>query len=150
MKIFLGADHGGFQMKESMKKWLIEEGHEVEDCGNTTLDPDDDYPKYAIEVAQKVAASDGRAYGILFCRSGGGMVIAANKIDGIRAVDVFDLMSAVHARTNNNANIMSIGADWMSPVEARLVIKNFIETEFKGEVRHERRIEEITQEEKQN
>ena len=76
------------------------------------------------------------------------MVIAANKIKGIRAVDVFDMTSAIHARTNNDANVMSIGADWMDPREARLIIQNFLETEFMGEERHERRIEEITQEEK--
>ncbi|MEO8581945.1 MAG: RpiB/LacA/LacB family sugar-phosphate isomerase [Patescibacteria group bacterium] len=150
MKIFLGADHGGFKMKEDIKDWLIEEGHEVEDCGNTVLDPDDDYPKYAITVAEKVAASSGKNYGILFCRSGAGMIIAANKVKGIRAVDVFDLTSAIHARTNNDANVMSIGADWMDPGEARLVIKNFLETEFMGEERHERRIRDIAQLESEN
>lgn len=150
MKLFIGADHGGFKMKEEMKQWLIEEGHQVEDLGNTVLDPNDDYPQYAVAVCEKVVEaqkSQEKAYGILFCRSGGGMTIAANKIDGIRAVDVFDMTSAVHARTNNDANVMSIGADWMDPREARLVIKYFIETEFLGEERHTRRINEITTEE---
>ena|SRR6185295_18633898 len=147
MKIFIGADHGGFKMKEEMKQWLIEEGHQVEDCGNIVFDPNDDYPQYAVAVCEKVVASQEKTYGILFCRSGGGMTIAANKIDGIRAVDAFDMTSAVHARTNNNANVMSIGADWMDPREARLVIKYFIETEFLGEERHKRRIEEIATEE---
>ncbi len=144
MKIYLCADHGGFNMKEEMKQWLIEEGHDVEDCGNTVLDPDDDYPNFAVVAANKVVSSQESAYGIMFCRSGGGMVIVANKVKGIRAVDVFDMTSAIHARTNNNANMISLGADWMDPREARLIIKNFLETEFKNEERHVRRIQEIT------
>lgn len=150
MKIFIGADHGGFKMKEEMKQWMTQEGHSVEDCGNLVFDPNDDYPKFAIDVCEKVVASTEKAYGILFCRSGGGMTIVANKIDGIRAVDAFDMTSAVHARTNNDANVMSIGADWMDPKEARLVIKYFLETEFLGEERHKRRIEEIKIEEQKN
>jgi ribose 5-phosphate isomerase B len=144
MKIYLAADHGGFKMKEDVKQWLTSEGHDVEDCGNFEMNPDDDYPTFAFDAAEKVARSSEKAFGILFCRSGGGMVIAANKVKGIRAVDVFDMTSAIHARTNNNANVMSLGADWMDPGEARLVIKNFIETEFLGEERHSRRIDMIT------
>jgi ribose 5-phosphate isomerase B len=150
MKIFIGADHGGFKLKEEMKAWMLAEGYQVEDCGNLVFDPNDDYPQFALEVARRVVSSTEKAYGILFCRSGGGMSIAANKIDGIRAVDVFDMTSAVHARTNNDANVMSLGADWMDPKEARLVIKYFIETEFLGEERHQRRIQEIAEQEKTN
>lgn len=147
MKIYIAADHGGFLMKQSVHEWLIQEGHQVEDCGNTILDPNDDYPDFAFAAAQKVADSLGEAVGILFCRSGGGMVIVANKIKGIRAVDVFDMTSAIHARTNNNANVISIGADWMDIREAKLIIKNFLETDFHAEERHLRRLEKIAQRE---
>lgn len=145
MKIFLGADHGGFEMKEEIKVWLQAEGYEVEDCGNAQMDANDDYPEYAFVAAEKVVQSTIPSYGILFCRSGGGMVIAANKVKGVRAVDVFDMTSAIHARTNNDANVISLGADWMDPREARLIIQNFLQTEYLGEERHARRIEKITE-----
>ena len=148
MKIFIGSDHGGFKMKEETKQWLIDEGYDVEDCGNLEMNPDDDYPDFAFPVAEHVAAmADSR--GIMFCRSGGGVVISANKVNGIRAVDIFDMTSAVHARTHNDANVMSIGADWTDPREARLIIKTFLETEFKSEERHVRRIQKIAQYEQQ-
>lgn len=130
MKVYLAADHGGFQMKEKIKEWLMQEGYEVEDCGNTVMDESDDYTDFAFTAAEKVAHSTEEACGILFCRSGGGMVIAANKVKGIRAVDVFDLTSVIHARTHNNANIISLGGDWIDPREAQLIVKNFLETNF--------------------
>jgi len=147
MKIYIAADHGGFKMKESVKEWLIVEGHDVEDCGNTVFDPNDDYPDFAFLAADKVAKSSDKAVGILFCRSGGGMVIVANKVQGVRAVDVFDMTSAIHARTNNNANVISLGADWMEIHEAKLIIKNFLETSFLGEERHLRRLRKIEERE---
>jgi ribose 5-phosphate isomerase B len=148
MTIYLGADHGGFQMKENIKAWLAEQKYEVVDCGNTVLDPNDDYPDFAFAVAENVAKDPANARGIVICRSGGGMTIAANKVKGIRAVDVFDLTSTVHAKTNNDANIISIGADWMQPQEALLVVENFLKAPFKGEDRHARRIQKIADYEK--
>lgn len=142
MKIYLGADHGGFDLKEVVKQWLIEKKYEVEDCGAYALDPNDDYPDFAFKVAERVA-SQADDIGILFCRSGSGMAIAANKLTNIRAVDVFDLTSAIHAKTNNNANIICLGADWMNPQETKLIIENFLNTTFLGEERHSRRLEKI-------
>lgn len=143
MTIYLGADHGGFELKEQIKVWLLENGYQVEDCGNAVLDPNDDYPEFAFTVAQKVTQSEAESVGILFCRSGGGMSIAANKVEGIRAVDVFDLTSAIHAKTNNNANVISLGADWMDPGESKLIIENFLKSKYMGEERHARRLKQI-------
>lgn len=144
MKIFIGADHGGFQIKEEIKQWLIDQHHEVVDCGNTVLDSNDDYPDFAFAVAEHVSKEPGTV-GVLFCRSGGGMVIAANKVRGIRAVDVFDMTSAIHAKTHNNANVISIGGDWTAPGEAKLIIQNFLNTPFQNEERHMRRLNKIAQ-----
>lgn len=143
MKIVIAADHGGWQLKEKIKPWLVEQGYQVEDVGNTVLDENDDYPDFAFAAAERVRDLNGQAVGILFCRSGGGMVIAANKVAGIRAVDVFDMTSAIHAKTHNNANIISVGANWTDSQEARLIIKSFLETPFQGEERHVRRINKI-------
>lgn len=147
MTIYLGTDHGGFELKEAIKQWLQEQTYQIEDCGAYELNKDDDYPDFAFAVAEKVA-NNSESVGILFCRSGGGMTIAANKITGIRAVDVFDLTSAIHAKTHNNANIISLGADWMNVEESKLIIENFLKTPFEGEERHIRRLEKIEEREK--
>jgi len=142
MTIYLGTDHGGYQLKEIIKTWLQEQGYRVEDCGATELSPSDDYPDFAFKVAEKVV-QDLDSVGILFCRSGGGMIMAANKVRRIRAIEVFDEKSAVHAKTNNNANIIAIGADWFDAEAAKKIINVFLKTEFKNETRHLRRIKKI-------
>lgn len=146
MKIFLGADHGGFKLKEDVKGWLALQNYEVEDLGAQEYQPDDDYPDFAFAVAEQVKEHDD-AIGILFCRSGGGMTIAANKVEGIRAVDVFDLTSAIHAKTNNNANVICFGADWMEPSETKMILQNFLDTQFNREERHVRRLKKIEEKE---
>jgi ribose 5-phosphate isomerase B len=149
LEIYLGADHGGYQLKEAIKKWLIQQNFVVKDLGAYQLDPQDDYPQYAAAVARSVQ-NNPQAVGILFCRSGGGMVIAANKFANIRAVEVFNQMSAQHARQHNNANIISLAADWISQEEAQAAIQAFLHTSFFQEERHQRRIEQIRQLEAQN
>lgn len=144
MRIFLGADHGGFKLKNKIKLWLEEQNYQVEDMGAAVLDPKDDYPVYAIEVARQVV-KDGQARGLLFCRSGAGMAIAANKIKGIRAAEAWDERSAKHARQHNKANVLSLGADWMNFNQAKKIIKVFFETEFSQADRHQKRIELISQ-----
>ncbi len=142
--IFLGADHGGFELKEQLKKWLEQIGAKVVDCGAFELDSTDDYPLFAAQVAQKVA-SNSDSLGMLICRSGGGMTIAANKIRGIRAVEVFDVRSAVHAREHNHANVISLGGDYLKYREAQSVIQAFIDTQPSNDQRHLRRIDQIKQ-----
>ena len=84
MKVYIGADHGGFNLKEKVKHKLVEWGFDVEDMGAKTLDPDDDYPEFAYAVAKKVSENLSASRGILLCRSGVGMDIVANKVKGIR------------------------------------------------------------------
>jgi len=142
--IYLGADHGGFELKELLKKWLISESFEVKDMGAKHLDPQDDYPQYAAAVAKAVAKQE-NACGILLCRSGGGMTIAANKISGIRAVELFDEKSAKHAREHNHANVITIGADWQDLSSAKNIITEFFNTAPSQDERHLRRIQQISQ-----
>ncbi len=144
MTIYLGADHGGFPLKEFLKNELMKQGYIVEDCGAFTLDPTDDYPVYAQEVARKVLADPG-SFGILLCRSGAGMEIAANRFKGIRAVECHNVNEAIHARQHNDANIVVLGADEIDGEKAERVVKTFLETAFNQEERHIRRIEEIEQ-----
>ena len=142
MTIYCGADHGGYQLKEILKLWLQQQNYSVEDCGATQLDPKDDYPDFAFAVAKKVVQNP-ESIGILLCRSGGGMVIAANRIKGIRAVNIHDEKGAVHAKTNNNANIVSLEADWLGDEQAKQVLSAFLKAKFAGEERHVRRIGKI-------
>jgi ribose 5-phosphate isomerase B len=144
MKIYLGSDHGGYQLKEQVKQWLDEWDYDFEDFGPLDLDPEDDYPDYAIPLAEKVAGEPD-AIGILLCRSGGGMIIAANKVPGIRAVAVETDRAAVHAKEHNNANIISLSADWLDAQAAKSVLKTFLETPFTNAQRHQRRLAKISQ-----
>jgi ribose 5-phosphate isomerase B len=148
MKIYIGSDHGGFELKSKLKVWLENLGHQVEDLGADSLVQDDDYPDFALKVAQ--AVSDGDSLGILICRSGGGMVIAANKVAGIRAVDIYDQKSAVHAKQDNNANVVTISADWNDEESVKKMLTSFLEAVFTAEERHLRRINKILEYEKRN
>lgn len=152
--IYLGSDHGGFDLKEKIKKWLIAWEYAWEDLGNRLYDQEDDYPKYAFLVARKVAEEEKkgkvyptpwkeRAKGILCCRSAAGMVIAANKIPGARATTAFDLRSARHCRLHNDVNILALSGDWLEEYQAKEILKAWLETEFEGAERHVRRLREI-------
>lgn len=164
--IYLGSDHGGFDLKEKIKKWLTRWGHQWEDMGNQLYEKEDDYPYFAIKLAQKVAEEeknlpDGRQEdrristpwkdcpkGILTCRSAAGMVIAANKVKGARCATAFDTRSSKYTRMHNNANIMALSGDWLEEYQAKKILKIWLETEFSGEERHVRRIKEIEEYEK--
>jgi len=154
--VFLGADHGGFDLKEKSKQWLEEWGYKIEDMGAFQLDPADDYPPFAIKVAMAVAemnsqnqaAVDRPAVGVLFCRSGAGMSIAANKIDGIRAVNASAMHMIEHAREHDNVNVLCLQGDWLEPAQARHLLLAFLNTEFSGSERHSRRLAQITHFEK--
>ncbi len=148
--IYLGADHGGYQLKEKVKQWLDEWGYPYKDLGAHTLDPEDDYPQFAAAVAQKVSKEDDRdlawkkrAKGILLCRSAGGVIIVANKFSAVRAVAAYDTTGAKHSREHNDANILGISGDWTNDSDAKKMIKIWLETEFSKEARHDRRIKQI-------
>lgn len=152
--IYLGADHGGFDLKEKIKKWLTAWDFAWEDMGNTLYEGEDDYPEFAVRVSQKVTQEEknGKVYptpwrerpkGILCCRSAAGMVIAANKVKGTRAATAFDLRSAQHSRAHNDANILALSGDWLDEFQAKKILKTWLETEFTGEERHIRRLKKI-------
>ncbi len=150
MKIFLGADHRGFELKEKLKEWLQAKGHAVHDSGAHRLEPDDDYPDFAIPVARKVAEDPENNRGVLLCGSGMGMDVAANKVRGIRASVAWSVEAAAHARSHDDANVISIPADWTPPVLAAEIVRAFLETPFSGEERRVRRLEKIREIEEQN
>lgn len=136
--IYIGADHGGFQLKEQIKLWLKEDGVEVEDLGADSLDPEDDYPDFIIPVAEKVASDPG-SLGIVIGRSGNGEAITANKVKGARAAVCLNVEMAKKAKEHNNANILSVGADYIQEEEVKNIVKTFLETPFSNEERHVRR-----------
>lgn len=141
--IYLGADHGGYQLKEKVKQWLKDWGFEFEDLGNKEFDKEDDYPEFAIAVAQKVSAGGEESRGILICRSAVGMVIAANKIKGIRAAAVYDEKMAKLSREHNKSNIITLSGDNLSQEKAKNILKIWLETDFSPEERHRRRVRQI-------
>jgi len=145
--IYLAADHGGFKLKESIKSWLTDLEHQVVDCGANELVDTDDYPDYASKLAKKVQ-KDSDSIGILFCRSGSGTTIVANKFRGIRAVDLNNTRAARYAILHNNANVVSLGADWVGGNQAKNIIRVYLMTKFRGEERHKRRLNKITKLEK--
>ena len=153
MKVVLGADHGGFELKESIKKFLQEEGHEVEDAGNAEFDKDDDYVDFAGKVAMKVGAEGSdigqqKIMGVLMCRSAAGMVIAANKVKGVRAVAAFDVKSARHSREHNDANVLALSGDWLSEENAKSTLKEWLAVPYSNAERHTRRLRKILEMEK--
>lgn len=140
--VYLGADHGGYNLKEDLKIWLAENNIPLEDLGADSFNPDDDYPDFIIPVAKKVALNEDNL-GLVIGRSGNGEAIAANKVRGIRATVCLNEEMARKAKEHNNANILSLGADYISADEAKQILKVFIETPFSGDERHKRRIEKI-------
>ncbi len=144
MKIYIASDHGGFQLKETIKR-LIK--GQVLDLGSSQLDPSDDYPQFAFRVAEKVS-QEPNSIGLLFCRSGSGMAIAANKVKGIRAVDIYNQNIAKHAVTDNHANVFAFGADFLTEQEILTCISTILDTQPDQENRHLRRIKQISDYEK--
>ena len=145
--IYLGADHGGFELKEEVKKYLTSMGMETEDMGAANLNPNDDYTDFIIPVA-KIVASTPDSLGIIIGRSGNGEVIAANKINGIRAALCLNEKMAEKAKDHNNANILSLGADYLSVEDAKKIVQKFLDTPFSNEERHIRRLTKIEELEK--
>jgi ribose 5-phosphate isomerase B len=144
--LVLGADHGGLELKETLKEWLAGQGYPLEDLGASSYEPTDDYPTYAFAVAERVSAAeaDGRqAFGLLLCRTGGGMTIAANKVSGIRAVNVSSVDQAVQARQHLDANVLALSGDWLSTQEVADIVAACITTPFEENERHIRRLAAI-------
>lgn len=142
MKIAIGADHAGFELKNQIRERLAAAGHEVSDFGTDSADSTD-YPDYADQVGRAVAEG-GAERGILVCGSGIGMSIAANKIRGVRAALCTNEESANITRRHNDANVLTLGARFTDDVTAQAVVETFLSTEFEGG-RHSRRVQKIAE-----
>ena len=140
MKIAIGADHGGFEMKEVIKSYIRSLGHEIEDVGCFSTESAD-YPTFASQVSQHVQSGACEA-GVLICGTGIGMSMAANKYKGIRAALCHDEYTARMSKAHNNANVLCIGARVVGTGVAEGIVKTWMETEFAGG-RHQRRIEQF-------
>ena len=140
MRVAIGSDHAGFELKENLKAYLGELGHEVADVGTDSTEPVD-YPLYCVKVGHAVANGEADR-GVVLGGSGNGEQISANKIAGIRAALCNDLYTARFARLHNDANVLSIGARVVAPGLAREILGIFLATEFEGG-RHIGRLEEI-------
>lgn len=146
MNTYLATDHGGYELKEILKNWLKENGYDTKDLGAFSIDPNDDYPDFIIPLARKVS-QEPDSLGIIIGRSGNGEAIAANKVKGIRAAVCLNEEMARKAKQHNDANILSLGADYISVDEAKNIAKMFLDTPFSNEERHIRRINKIKIEE---
>ena len=140
MKIIVAADHVGFGLKEKALEYLKSRGVEVEDCGPSNAEPVD-YPDFAEKVAARVAAKQAD-YGVLVCGTGIGMMLAANKVGGVRAVAANDTISARLAREHNDANVLTLGARMIDAATMRQIVDTWLSTPFAGG-RHERRLRKI-------
>ena len=141
--LYLGADHRGFALKESLKGHLKARGVAFEDFGADVLAPEDDYVAYAVRVADAVAADPGVHRGILACGSGIGMAVVANKIKGIRAGLVTELGQAIASRQDDDANVLVLEADTTTPEQGAGIVDQWLQTPFSGASRHRRRLENL-------
>jgi ribose 5-phosphate isomerase B len=148
MKIFLGSDHAGFEMKNELKKFLEEFGYEVKDLGDESYKEKDDYPDFVFPVAQAVAKDPKNSRGIILGGSGQGEAMVANRVKGVRAAVIYDYNEniVILSREHNDANILSLGARFIDLNEAKSAIRIWLETPFSEDERHKRRIAKIDQE----
>lgn len=140
MRIYLGADHAGFDLKNTVADHLRTAGHDVVDCGALTYDPDDDYPAFCVEAARRTVADEG-SLGIVFGGSGNGEQIAANRVPGARCALAWSVETAKLAREHNNAQLIGIGGRMHTKEEALAIVDAFIEQPWSEAERHQRRID---------
>jgi len=145
-KIYIGSDHGGLKLKVKLISFLQKKGYTIQDIGPHTLQSDDDYPDYAIPLGKMVVKN--KSKGILICRNGQGISIAANKVKGVRAVTGFSSKMIQSTRLDDNANIVSLPADYITLRESKKIVLSFLSTSFLGEKRHKRRLRKIAKFEK--
>ena len=139
MRVHIGSDHAGLELKTFLVGELRADGHDVVDHGPASYDPEDDYPVYCIPAAEAVAAEPG-SLGVVIGGSGNGEQIAANKVIGIRAALAYNQETARLARQHNDANVISVGARMHTEAEAAELVRIFLAEPFSGQERHARRI----------
>lgn len=142
--IYIGSDHRGFDLKETLKKSLKLAGYSVTDLGNAVKDENDDYPGFAASVAEKVSSEFETARGILICGSGVGVSVVANKFKNIRCAQVGNPDQAFDSRNDDNSNILALGANYLDDETAKKIVVTWLETPFSGDERHRRRLDEIS------
>ena len=142
IRIALGADHGGYQLKTELSVWLREQDYDVQDIGALSLDPSDDYPDFAVAVANEVASGEAHR-GIIICGSGVGASITANKVSGVRAGLCHDIYSAHQGVEHDDMNVLCLGARVIEVAHAIDLTRAFLGAQFSGEDRHQRRLDKM-------
>lgn len=143
MRVYLGADHAGFELKQHLVQWLLTAGYEVVDLGANSYEPEDDYPTYCILAATRTVEDPG-SLGVVVGGSGNGEQISANKVPGVRAALAWSEETAQLARAHNDANVVGIGARMHTEEQAVAIVTAFLQTPFSGEERHVRRIGQVS------
>jgi ribose 5-phosphate isomerase B len=142
--IYIGADHGGYKLKEQLKKFLSKQKREFVDVGAHKLKDGDDYPEYAAKVAKQISKNPMLNEGILICRSGQGVCIVANKFKGVRAALVWNEKEAEMCRKDDMANVLCLPSDYIDRQLAEKIVKVWLETAYSTESRHMRRVKKIS------
>jgi ribose 5-phosphate isomerase B len=149
MKVYLATDHAGFELKEEIKKYLLEQSFEAEDLGAYVFTPGDDYPNFIAKVGEEIE-NNPEDFGIIFGKSGAGEEIVANKFKNVRAVLGFSKENVKLSRIHNNANVLSLGSEFENVAEAKELVDIFLKTPFSNDPRHVRRVDEIKEIEDKN
>ncbi|MER7890828.1 ribose-5-phosphate isomerase [Micromonospora sp. NPDC094482] len=142
MRVYLGSDHAGYELKVHLANYLAKQGYEVVDVGPHGFDPDDDYPTFCLHTGDRVVADAG-SLGVVIGGSGNGEQIAANKIEGVRAALAWNIETAQLSRQHNDANVVAVGARQHTLDEATGIVEAFLDTPFSGNERHARRIAQV-------
>ncbi|HYI53048.1 MAG TPA: ribose-5-phosphate isomerase [Microlunatus sp.] len=142
MRVHIGSDHAGFELKQHLVRVLADKGYEVVDHGAETYDAEDDYPPFCLATGEAVIDDEG-SLGVVIGGSGNGEAIAANKVDGVRCALAWSEDTAKLGRQHNNANVVSVGGRMHTTEEATQLVEWFLETPFSGDPRHQRRIQEL-------
>lgn len=143
MRVYIAADHNGWEMKRALAAWLQEQAYEIEDLGAEALNPQDDYPDFAAAAARAVAEDPANRRGLLICGSGAGMAAAAGKIAGIRAALIHDPAIARAARHDDDINVLALGAKFIDLEKAKAVVSAWLGTAYAADERFERRLKKI-------
>ncbi|TCB91589.1 ribose-5-phosphate isomerase [Micromonospora zingiberis] len=144
MRVYLGSDHAGFELKVHLANHLAKQGYEVVDVGPHAFDPDDDYPAFCLHAGTRVVADPG-SLGVVIGGSGNGEQIAANKVTGVRAALAWSVETAQLGRQHNDANVVAVGARQHTLDEATAIVEAFLTTAFSGSERHARRIAQVAE-----
>ena len=142
MRVYLGSDHAGYELKVHLANHLAKQGYELVDVGPYLFDPDDDYPAFCLHSGARVVADPG-SLGVVIGGSGNGEQIAANKVAGVRAALAWSVETAQLAREHNDANMAAVGARQHTLDEATAIVEAFLTTPFSGNERHARRIAQV-------